>query len=72
VILRLGSPEPAIIGRMPSFSHPPWSPGRDMSRVWTAILLVAGLLAALVAERTRSVGLTLVAGMAVVVVLEHL
>jgi branched-subunit amino acid transport protein len=32
----------------------------------------AGALAALVAWRTRSVGLTLVAGMAVLVVLEHL
>lgn len=34
--------------------------------------LAAGVLAALVAWRTRSVGLTLVAGMAVLVVLEHL
>ena len=34
--------------------------------------LAAGVLAALVAWRTRNVGLTLVAGMAVLVVLEHL
>ncbi len=34
--------------------------------------LLAGALAALVAWRTRNVGLTLVVGMAVLVVLEHL
>ena len=34
--------------------------------------LVAGLLAALVAWRTRNVGITLVAGMALLVGLEHL